>query len=734
MLGRNSESIELEESITDALTHKVNSLLEDCLVRKTLSDTFGIAWGDIRIQKESPSSIAAGWLVQNHSHKPLVRVLKGTSSFLGQYHDPWARRFATIDNETFKLFKKQEAKAQPDTSIYLKNIREIICSGGTRFSSICSDQHVYYCSIVYTDKNKSSLQTIQLRGIEGSSLNLLAGWIALLKFKSGTVDDYIIKMQLRVNTSIAKFQAFYRYRIKNQPLLSKIVSFVVKKPELVPYPSLKRSEESVYSRCRNSCINEMEAEDEVWENQRWNVITLTSKSIHRGGWSAKNLLPVERGPFSDKIGHSVAKTREEVNQLPLPVGWEQIEGFKIDTSGVEYNKCDQHGWMYESQFNAIDSKEAKGEQRGKSSLRWVARSRRLYRRRRFTGKTMENQWLVHQGWLGTLPPSSKLFWKSRYSVLVLPENDTSTCGLSVPFWATFSKHFRGHGAIGGLASLDWARLESKHLRIKIIDANCVVNDDIATVSKPGYFSVHFTGDEKPHILNAESAGKRTKWVSTFQQLVDKSFSASETLARVSADASKPSRWALASDASDYHRKMIPQRSMNSSIDDIGEEEELQVSDYMSPENYENVVLKTTFQAPVNRVMKALFIDYEFESQCFADNRFSQIHHEEWSNGSDFGSKRSINYLMPRNGPVPENMAFIEYFIRQSFPTVGYQIDQIVHNPDVPFGKTFRTKLRYVLEQVDDSVTSIVVSHEVHFFAEYDDEGFYSKWRTSRSHQ
>ncbi|KAJ3368285.1 hypothetical protein GGF31_006516 [Allomyces arbusculus] len=81
--------------------------------------------------------------------------------------------------------------------------------------------------------------------------------------------------------------------------------------------------------------------EEVWENQRGTAI------FGRPKFSAKSLLPTDRGPWSDERGNfRVPKDRL---QLPDPAKWEWDGEWMIDMSG----DVDPEGWQYAFNFGTF---------------------------------------------------------------------------------------------------------------------------------------------------------------------------------------------------------------------------------------------------------------------------------------------------------------------------------------------------------------------------------------------
>jgi hypothetical protein len=78
----------------------------------------------------------------------------------------------------------------------------------------------------------------------------------------------------------------------------------------------------------------LEVEDEVFENQRRPALSFNPQ------FSAAELTPVERGPWTDEIGRPRIK-----RNVVLPVGWNWVSDWSIDRSDIG-EKCDADGWRY----------------------------------------------------------------------------------------------------------------------------------------------------------------------------------------------------------------------------------------------------------------------------------------------------------------------------------------------------------------------------------------------------
>ncbi|KNE63628.1 hypothetical protein AMAG_08731 [Allomyces macrogynus ATCC 38327] len=81
--------------------------------------------------------------------------------------------------------------------------------------------------------------------------------------------------------------------------------------------------------------------EEVWENQRGTAI------FGRPKFSAKSLLPTDRGPWSDERGNF--RMPKDRLQLPDPAKWEWDGEWMIDMSG----DVDPEGWQYAFNFGTF---------------------------------------------------------------------------------------------------------------------------------------------------------------------------------------------------------------------------------------------------------------------------------------------------------------------------------------------------------------------------------------------
>ncbi|KNE64824.1 hypothetical protein AMAG_10159 [Allomyces macrogynus ATCC 38327] len=99
--------------------------------------------------------------------------------------------------------------------------------------------------------------------------------------------------------------------------------------------------------------------EEVWENQRGTAI------FGRPKFSAKSLLPTDRGPWSDERGNF--RMPKDRLQLPDPAKWEWDGEWMIDMSG----DVDPEGWQYAFNFGTFPWSAACGLTSYVRRRRWV---------------------------------------------------------------------------------------------------------------------------------------------------------------------------------------------------------------------------------------------------------------------------------------------------------------------------------------------------------------------------
>ncbi|GBG31941.1 Vacuolar protein sorting-associated protein VTA1-like [Hondaea fermentalgiana] len=559
---------------------------------------------------EEDQARVAGWLCLDQSSKAVTRAVRGASSLLRITHDDWDRRYVVFEPSklSLRLYKTMgkslEKNAEAEVAIDLATLESV---APVAFVDKTNHRVRFAIRLVYRDSahGASKLRTIQLKGIEDGDIDLTARWAALLLFRSGLYSEDLDDLSRIVHRGITKLQRAVRPRVRAalaeasqgskrssrrrhslrgghvtrflpnmlRPFLGRQDSGTHSDPgtdveEIASEPGTptartprliqhgrSQSLQIGPTHCADTeaarwvvPLAEGEEEDEIWENQRWSFLDLKDKRIKRG-WSGASLLPQERKPFTNRIGHGLGRDLDEVEAaLPVPPGWEITTPFIVDMSGVSQSRCDAEGWRYESQFNALDSKQAKGSQRGQANARWVVRQRRWYRRRKPVSDAPEQaartpSWVAAHGWLGMRGMSTGVLWRSRYAMIVMPKDLCSASaedcdsdksaprpgGINVAFWAYFTKDLKGHGAVTNLYDVDWASLPDKLLHIKPLDRSCSVSDRVATVDHPGYFELHLSGESKPRMLNAETRENRVRWIRALREAIAASHSVLETM-------------------------------------------------------------------------------------------------------------------------------------------------------------------------------------------------------------
>jgi hypothetical protein len=634
-----------------------------------------------------------------------------------------------------------------------------------------------------------------------------------------------------------------------------------------------------------------EEEDEVWENQRWNLVMFNELSLTRG-WSHA-LLPQERRAFSDRVGVFVAERVEALDSVPLPRGWELSAPFTVDKSGLAHARCDADGWHYESQFNALDSKQAKGRQRGRARVQWVVRSRRWYRRRRPdpaallsdaereanssapVGRAVERapEWVSHHGWLGMRGMSTGILWRSRYCAIAVPTEAEGFPGRPPPAQACLvylPDAAARDLSLGMYERVDWSRAADLGGRVKALGPGCSVDDTVATADDPGFFKLQLAGDVEPRLLNADSADHRRVWVAALREAISAVSAAEPALPPPPSPslASQPTGTAAASpsaasassqsppperersivgslavrglkSAVRTFRELSPKRSgtgrapfaagdegasggisapssaseaagaaaaaepaaaspaelepppmldllppqhiasqtaaaagerlraseqsprestrrlfnTSSPATALGTPEgpspspsptlapeaaqaqaqaQVQAHDataagtatgtapaapFQEPVSLENEFLDRTIEGvSADELVTLLFLQDSLGDDAFARDGVTKVLRSEWSLGHVSGSMRTIEYLMPRNGPVPQNMVYLTMTLTQFAPGEGFQVEQVSFNPEVPYGKCFKTALRYVITPAAGAAVAarLRISHQIDF--------------------
>jgi hypothetical protein len=132
---------------------------------------------------------------------------------------------------------------------------------------------------------------------------------------------------------------------------------------------------------------------------------------------------------------------------------------------------------------------------------------------------------------------------------------------------------------------------------------------------------------------------------------------------------------------------------------------------------ENEFLDRTIEGvSADELVTLLFLQDSLGDDMFARDGVTKVLRSEWSLGHVSGSMRSIEYLMPRNGPVPQNMVYLTMTLTQFVPGEGFQVEQVSFNPEVPYGKCFKTALRYVVSPAAGAAVAarLRISHQIDF--------------------
>mmetsp|Transcript_444 Transcript_444/g.587 ORF Transcript_444/g.587 Transcript_444/m.587 type:complete len:1090 (-) Transcript_444:515-3784(-) len=787
------------------LRGKVEVLIEDHVVRGICSDTFGLEWVSEADQTSLSDAwavgVVAGWFGTNTTtpiNKVFKGAMKGASSLLAFEHDHSKHRFVVLQEskktlEAYSSILKAKMVDPEDVefSIPLSNV-ERICPVAIEQKRKGETKVCFSFDIIFRQDHKTDFKIVKFHCMETGNIDLTARWIAVLSLRCGLYDKEMLKCASRVVIrGVTLLQARARsilYRVdisqfRETSGLRTIVSsiFPPDKPFLeressksstgtrgsvgdpsypdgMQTPMLGQTQKGMSSRLFANPLAPDEEEDEIWENERWNFLGVKSKNLIRG-WSSSNNLPQERDAFSDRIGNSIGKSSFDINKTPVPEGWQVTKPFCVDKSLIMHAQCDEDGWRYESQFNALDSKQAKGQQRGKISGRWVVRHRRWFRRRAPMKPLPQDvvlkrtpDWIICSGWLGMRGVSTGIFWKSRYCFVCIPlkGNKSLPARIKEPLWGYFRGDFPNHRGGMGLVEIDWDSLGEKAAKFKILCRGCGIDTSVLPNDLPGYFRLRLMGESKPRLFNAGDKVERIRWITALKQAItvadtvsidspsvhrlpvsDSSSSPEDVDSHVSLDSHtssvddiplSPASKSTIVGSAVSSRTSSPtndgEKESNSEFDNDNEEVE-----FVHPEPYENTIVNEVISVSVDTAKHLLFIDPAFDDLMYKIDGYSKIDRGEWSAKDRVGSKRSVTYLMPRNGPVPQNTAFLSFEFAQSCKGKGYQIKVTVSNPEVPYGRCFETQLCYLLSRETEETCRVLVWHQVHFLQSTMMKGF-----------
>jgi hypothetical protein len=80
-----------------------------------------------------------------------------------------------------------------------------------------------------------------------------------------------------------------------------------------------------------------------------------------------------------------------------------------------------------------------------------------------------------------------------------------------------------------------------------------------------------------------------------------------------------------------------------------------------------------------------------------------------------GIHRDCSYLFPASAMVSANMAYeVQTILAKNDLKGGFIVNSLTHNPDVPYGKTFKTENQFVFHWVGPKATRIIISSRVNF--------------------
>lgn len=273
-------------------------------------------------------------------------------------------------------------------------------------------------------------------------------------------------------------------------------------------------------------LNRIQLEDEIWENERYNPMAVKNAQVYRG-WSQAALLPGERGGFSDRLG---TVSWDSIEDVGVPPGWHITKEWALD---VQSSKCNSEGWQYAQTFAALDSNLASGRVNSSASARWLVRRRRWYRvrepdemertstashdprssPRHSTEIHFCDENLIYYGWVGMRGITTGR-WTNSFTFLPRKRHKEHL-GIAFCYFKKSAKVFNEDMSF----RYEFSLTRNKHVRVKFLDNECVVSDEVATRDQPGLFSLHLSGEAEPRLLNAHSAAARVKWVEALTQAI-----------------------------------------------------------------------------------------------------------------------------------------------------------------------------------------------------------------------
>lgn len=428
--------------------------------------------------------------------------------------------------------------------------------------------------------------------------------------------------------------------------------------------------------------NSDEVEDEIWENQKWEI---SSKS-----WKLLS--------FSDRLQLIRGLTPEDIMQY-VTTDWIISQDFIVDKSGLNNSSCGKDGWTYGSSVRNLLMTHALGKPRIHPSSSTTLRRRRLFqRRRRRVVPEMNKNKVIWHGYLAIKTDLGR--WQPYYFALLsgLVRGGKMT-GITLVQFKHRVQNIQGYVTTTNMNV--WDKLSTgKHIKIYQLEGARVYRgkktkgsknkeQKIVEYRKAKYsFYIKLTGFKDSTLkLACESSEVREEWVAWISYLVqqqNKNF----TLTKIKVD----------------NHKLVK----NKAFDKIPL---LKWS-----------VLNRLINCDVDTFVNLVFFEEKFQKTLHLKlqaRNFEIVH--DWTDGNNANSRKQIKYILPKQktkhskhgvSVLPRTVVEQKLMINRFEPGVGLHLTSTLELPDVPFGKLMRCIVRTIVSKWKGKNSRVIISMEI----------------------
>eukprot|EP01134_Creolimax_fragrantissima_P004048 CFRG4048T1 len=134
-----------------------------------------------------------------------------------------------------------------------------------------------------------------------------------------------------------------------------------------------------------------------------------------------------------------------------------------------------------------------------------------------------------------------------------------------------------------------------------------------------------------------------------------------------------------------------------------------------PPHHANLLIQEKIPCSLTKLNRLVFGEGSaFVAALHAQRNYTEINMTSWELLEDStGEKKVLEYIMPASGIVKANR--VTETFRRTSPVPGLIVVEVeVQTPEVPYGSSFSSELRYIMTCVDPTSSSISVSGNVNF--------------------